>query len=410
MTPATPIRPIVAGAKAIVMGSSQSGRFIRSLIHLGFNRDEAGASIVFEGALPHIGGGLMPLNIRFGQPGRATTDTVDHLFPGRRVSVRLWQRDRSPDRAHAGHSRPLHGEQHAVRRSFMRQPRWRCGSCASRSASPIRSGSGISTSRPTSAATSWPRPSMRGAAAAAGQGTVPCLPAAAESKSAQLDHARAAHQPRRLGEGRHRTAAKRRPTIAAGNLVAPDQVRFPRDSGQQLWRRGAAGRAIHRRQRSAARAGLRQAITTLQTHRASSAAIRRSSRRRRYGNLVAQVDADGNDLGGIRNVFVAVPIGTYTGWNLVQQELLRGRILHVAGSFIPFAPTRQERLAIGDPRPSIEERYPTKEAYVAAFRKAADDLVAQRFLLADDAARLISEAERNGIRSAPSGRGPGRGA
>ena len=71
----------VANAKAIVMGSSQSGRFIRSLIHLGFNTDEAG-KIVFEGALPHIGGGLMPLNVRFGQPGRATTNTTDHLFPG----------------------------------------------------------------------------------------------------------------------------------------------------------------------------------------------------------------------------------------------------------------------------------------------------------------------------------------
>ena len=66
------------------MGSSQSGRFIRSLIHLGFNRDEQGR-IVFEGALPHIGGGLMPLNIRFGQPGRATTDQTDHLFPGRTI-------------------------------------------------------------------------------------------------------------------------------------------------------------------------------------------------------------------------------------------------------------------------------------------------------------------------------------
>lgn len=54
-----------------------------------------------------------------------------------------------------------------------------------------------------------------------------------------------------------------------------------------------------------------------------------------------------------------------------------------------------------DARPSIEERYPSKEAYVVAFKKAANDLVARRFLLADDAARLISEAERDGIRSAP---------
>ena len=63
------------------MGSSQSGRYIRSLIHLGFNRDEGGR-IVFDGAFPHIGGGLMPLNVRFGQPGRATTETADRMFPG----------------------------------------------------------------------------------------------------------------------------------------------------------------------------------------------------------------------------------------------------------------------------------------------------------------------------------------
>ena len=120
-----------------------------------------------------------------------------------------------------------------------------------------------------------------------------------------------------------------------------------------------------------------------------------------YGNLVAQVDADGNDLGGIRNVFVAVPIGTYTGWNLFNKNFFEDGFCTLSGSFIPFAPTRQERLAIGDSRPSIEERYPTKQAYVAAFKKAANDLVAQRFLLADDATRLILEAERDGIRSAP---------
>ena len=71
----------IRDAKSIVMGSSQSGRFIRSLINLGFNRDEQG-KIVFDGAFPHIGGGLMPLNVRFGQPGRAITEQTDHLYPG----------------------------------------------------------------------------------------------------------------------------------------------------------------------------------------------------------------------------------------------------------------------------------------------------------------------------------------
>ena len=65
---------------AIIEGSSQSGRMIRSLLALGFNRDEAGRR-VFDGAFPHIGGGLMPLNIRFGQPLRAWGEQTDHLYP-----------------------------------------------------------------------------------------------------------------------------------------------------------------------------------------------------------------------------------------------------------------------------------------------------------------------------------------
>ena len=65
---------------AIAEGSSQSGRMIRSFIALGFNQDEMGRR-VFDGAYPHIGGGLMPLNLRFGQPDRAWGEQTDHLYP-----------------------------------------------------------------------------------------------------------------------------------------------------------------------------------------------------------------------------------------------------------------------------------------------------------------------------------------
>jgi hypothetical protein len=120
-----------------------------------------------------------------------------------------------------------------------------------------------------------------------------------------------------------------------------------------------------------------------------------------YATLVAQVDADGNDLDGIRNVFVQVPIGTYTGWNLFNRSFYEDGFCTLQGSFIPFARTRAERMATSDPRLSIEERYQSKETYVAAVRTAADGLVATRYLLAEDAARLVSEAERDGIRAAP---------
>jgi hypothetical protein len=71
------------------------------------------------------------------------------------------------------------------------------------------------------------------------------------------------------------------------------------------------------------------------------------------------------------------------------------------GSFVPFAATKAERIAAGDPRLSIEERYPTKDVYLAAFKKAADDLVVQRFLLPDDANSLVKAAESEGVRNAP---------
>ena len=79
---------------------------------------------------------------------------------------------------------------------------------------------------------------------------------------------------------------------------------------------------------------------------------------------------------------------------------------NLQGSFIPFAATKAERIAAGDPRLSIEERYPSKEVYLAAFKRAADDLVAKRFLLPDDAALLVSSRGERGYPEralAPSG-------
>jgi Alpha/beta hydrolase domain len=69
-----------SGLTAVFEGSSQSGRNMRTFIHLGFNEDEEGR-IVFEGAYPHIGGGRAAFNIRFGQPGRAWGHQPDHLYP-----------------------------------------------------------------------------------------------------------------------------------------------------------------------------------------------------------------------------------------------------------------------------------------------------------------------------------------
>jgi hypothetical protein len=119
-----------------------------------------------------------------------------------------------------------------------------------------------------------------------------------------------------------------------------------------------------------------------------------------YGVLEPQVDADGNDIGGIRSVFVETPIGTYTGWNLNRKDRFENGMCNLQGSFIPFAATRAEREAAGDPRPSLQERYPSADVYRTRFESAADAFVQRRFLLADDARTLVERFGKQ-IRSAP---------
>jgi hypothetical protein len=108
---------------------------------------------------------------------------------------------------------------------------------------------------------------------------------------------------------------------------------------------------------------------------------------------VPQADADGNDKGGIRLPAVAVPLGTYTGWNLRRPEVgAPGHLARWSGSFFPFARTEAEGQAAGDPRPSLEARYRSRADYEAKVGAAAEVLVDQGFLLGAEAAARTAEA------------------
>jgi hypothetical protein len=119
---------------------------------------------------------------------------------------------------------------------------------------------------------------------------------------------------------------------------------------------------------------------------------------RAYTVLVGKVDADGNMVEGIRHPNLVAPIGTYTGWNLRADGFGTGDQCAGGGSFIPFAATRAERMASGDPRLSLEERYTDHAAYVKAVRNAAEALVRDRLLLRGDADDIIRQAEASSIR------------
>ncbi len=113
--------------------------------------------------------------------------------------------------------------------------------------------------------------------------------------------------------------------------------------------------------------------------------------RRTIPVLVPRVDADGNELGGLPSLLHRLPLGTYTSWNPIPDGPLKGRERALAAGYLPFARTKAERLATGDPRLSIEERYPGAAAYYAAAVAQAADMVKQRLLLPEDAIRLLGQ-------------------
>ncbi|HEY6199070.1 MAG TPA: alpha/beta hydrolase domain-containing protein, partial [Candidatus Binatia bacterium] len=111
---------------------------------------------------------------------------------------------------------------------------------------------------------------------------------------------------------------------------------------------------------------------------------------------VPKVDADGNEIAGVRSVDVQVPIATYSGWNLRAKGYMEDELCYLVGSYIPFAKTKEERMKTGDPRLSLEERYKDSADYVEKLASAARTLIEERFLLPEDAARIISGAKKNG--------------
>jgi len=111
-----------------------------------------------------------------------------------------------------------------------------------------------------------------------------------------------------------------------------------------------------------------------------------------YGVLVPRVDADGNSVAGIRLPAVQVPIATYTGWNRRAPGFAEDEGCVSNGSYIPFPRTREDRLATGDPRLSIEERYRDRQDYLRRFGLAANRLVKERLLLEADAEAMIEQA------------------
>jgi len=117
-----------------------------------------------------------------------------------------------------------------------------------------------------------------------------------------------------------------------------------------------------------------------------------------YPVYAMKVNKDGNGVDGIRLPEITVPAATYTGWNRFKPGYGGDyRLCTASGSFIPFAKTKAQRLASGDPRLSLEERYLNHDTYVKKVEQAAKKLMRERFLLKEDAQKIIDAATNSAI-------------
>jgi hypothetical protein len=115
-----------------------------------------------------------------------------------------------------------------------------------------------------------------------------------------------------------------------------------------------------------------------------------------YPSYVPKTDSDGNDIAGVRLPELTVPLATYTGWGL-RSGVWANDGCEASGQYIPFKATAAERMAAGDPRPSVQERYPSFAMYRSAVMRAINDLVRDRFMLCDDAGNVYARLQQAGL-------------
>ena len=175
--------------------------------------------------------------------------------------------------------------------------------------------------------------------------------------------------------------ASRYPRISDGDLVLPEQLDFPQLPGV-----GAPGEPHKAYRVDYGPEFATKGIVTVEPPEVASA----------FAIRVPRVDADGNETGGLKMPGVAVPLATYTGWNLFRSEFgPEGVLSSMQGSYIPFARTTVDRQQSGDPRPAIEERYRSRQQYVGLVSEAALRLIDEGYLLAEDLAPILGRASEH---------------
>jgi hypothetical protein len=353
--------------RIIGYGYSQSGRFLREFVRDGFNADEQGRAAFHALMISSAGAGGGSFNHRFAMPGVAGNSVLSILRP---VDLPPFRDDGLLANAQAARVTPK------IFYTFSSTEYW------------ARAGSLTHTSedgrRDVSLAPSSRLYFLAGTPHSSGG-----LPLGAKQGKGFQHFANFAQQrwvSRALlldlddwTRGEKEPPPSLYPSIGKGDLVALEDVRFPRMPSfpfttymPRVWRMDYG-----------------PAFPTTRVITREPPQLGEP-----FPVLVPQVNADGNDMSGIRLPEVAVPLGTFTGWNVTVPQLGDlGYLAGLIGGFEPFPLTKEQREKEGDPRLSIRERYMGRQDYLDKVKRAAGDLVRQRFMRVEDVPAVVLRAE-----------------
>lgn len=411
--------PLYGGVEhTLLFGSSQSGRYARTLVHLGFNRDER-SRIVLDGILPHIASARIAMNIRFGQPGRvAGLQHTERSYPGSESPV-TWGEYYDPlartggselDRCRDTRTCPK------IVQTVTDTEYWQ-SMMASNTTDAFGRYDIYRPDRPNHfwQASYWDDDDKRGghdddwrrgkhdddrgrlpgnvriyhlaSTQHGGFSPVNALPTTPSTACQLLSNANSYTYNLRallvalkdwVVTGKE-PPASRYPRIDRGTLVSVEQVKFPTIPGVNAVLSNMLNtRSLYYRGRDFDGYDV-SGVETVQPPKTFA----------NYKTLAPQVDKDGNDIDGVKSLTLLAPLGTHTGWNPRKAGFGEGDACDLTGSWIPFPKTAA--VAGADPRTPIATRYPSTAAYDAAVDAAAQTLVQQGLLLASDQANAVAQ-------------------
>jgi hypothetical protein len=378
----------VAGAIrwAISEGSSQSGTFLRAYIHLGFNQDEKNR-IVWDGSNPHIASRVIDMNRRFALPG----GTVALYELG--TDPPLWWEDWNDtprgrgytgilDRCRVSKSCPK------IMETFGAAEIWGLRASAMLVGTDGKADIPLPDSVRRYYFAGAQHGGGRGGFSVTGEAVAGCELPSNPVPEAQIRRALTKSFVAWVTTGAPMPPS-RYPKIADGTLVANTNAAmgFPRIPGKPMpehMQRPLIGYVLGRQFNVEDGSGYLTGVPEVQ---------------KAYPQLVVKVDVDGNEIAGLKSPLAMAPLGTYMGWNVTTVGPFKGQLCGdvPTGGFIPFAKTKAERTASGDPRLSLEERYGSHDGYVQTVTTAANSLVNDGLLLRHDADAMIAQARNSDI-------------